>query len=609
MADDRLHPERARAPFRPAGFLDVDLDIERRPDGVILMRSRRPLDAYESNIPAAFAEVAAMKADQPALRFREGPDRQWTTIEYDELKGRIDSFTQWLLDQNIPAGRSVMLLAANTPTFAVALFGSYAAGVPVCPVSVQYGALGGDFGRLKHVVDLTEPTIVVAEDTLLLRAALETLDWADARIITADPALLTIPATSLDTVLSTQPTEAVARSIAALDTDAVAAMMLTSGSTGMPKVVGITLDNLASNSAQCFQTIGREAGWREAMLDWLPWHHAAGAFVLRTTLLKGGVLYIDDGKPAPGLFDETLNNLREIPVSFFNNVPLGYALLADALEVDPALRKTFFSKLRVMLYGGAGLSQPIYDRLQAMAVAETGHRIRLTTGYGSTETVSAFMLIHFDTDEVGIGLPSPGATVKLVPCGDGRYEVRAKGPNVARGYHKNPTRTAEVFDDEGFYSMGDMARFHDPETPERGLVFAGRTADEFKLSSGVFVHGGALREGLLKALSPWVTDLVLCDDDRPFLTALVWPSANARETDAAVLHAALAEALSHFNRSQGGSSGRVQRALLMKTPADPNAHEISDKGTLNRRTIVDRRAADLDRLYSDTPDTDVILAG
>ena len=609
MADDRMSPERARAPFRPAGFLDVDLDVERRSDGVILMRSRQPLEAYESNIPAAFAEVAAGKADQPALRFREGPDRTWTTLSYGGLKARIDAFTQWLLDQKIPAGRSVMLLAANTPTFAIALFASYAAGVPVCPVSVQYGALGGDFGRLKHVVDLTDPAIVVAEDTGLLKAALETLDWADARVVTADPSQLSIAAVSIADVLATSPTQAIAHSIAALDTHAVAAMMLTSGSTGMPKVVGITLDNLASNSAQCFQTIGREAGWREAMLDWLPWHHAAGAFVLRTTLLKGGVLYIDDGKPAPGLFDETLKNLREIPVSFFNNVPLGYALLADALEADPELRKTFFSKLRVMLYGGAGLSQPVHDRLQAMAVAETGHRIRLTTGYGSTETVSAFMLIHFDTDEVGIGLPSPGSTVKLVPCGDGRYEVRAKGPNVARGYHKNPARTAEVFDDEGFYSMGDMARFHDPETPERGLVFAGRTADEFKLSSGVFVHGGALREALLKALSPWVTDLVLCVDDRPFLTALVWPSAKARETDAATVHAALAETLGRFNKGQGGSSGRVLRALLMQTPADPNAHEISDKGTLNRRTIFDRRAAELERLYSDTPDTDVILAG
>ncbi|WP_396592622.1 AMP-binding protein [Brevundimonas sp. R86498] len=609
MADDRLDPDRARPPFRPAGFLGVDLDVEKRPDGTVLLRSRHALEPYEANIPAAFADVCTRHPTQPALRFRAAPGEDWTTISYGELKGRVEAFGQWLLDQNIPPGRSVMLLAANTPAFAVALFGCYATGTPVCPVSVQYGALGGDFGRLKHVVDLTEPAVVVAEDSALLKAALETLDWAGATIVTADPSRLSIPATSLASVLATAPTEAVSRSIAALDTDTVAAMMLTSGSTGMPKVVGLTLDNLAANSAQCFQTIGREAGWREAMLDWLPWHHAAGAFVLRTTLLNGGVLYIDNGKPAPGLFEETLRNLREIPVSFFNNVPLGYALLADALEADPELRRTFFSRLRVMLYGGAGLSQPVHDRLQAMAAAETGHRIRLTTGYGSTETVSAFMLIHFETDEVGIGLPSPGTVVKMVPCGGDRYELRVKGPNVTRGYLKNPARTAEVFDDEGFYSMGDMARFHDPADPAHGLVFAGRTADEFKLSSGVWVHGGALREALLAALAPWVTDLVLCDDDRPFLTALLWPSARAREGEAAAVRDAIAKALGRFNAAQGGSSGRVLRALLMEAPASANAHEVSDKGTLNRRTIIDRRSADLERLYADQPPTDVILAG
>lgn len=608
MADDQGTIDKARAPFRAASFLDVDLELENRADGTVLMRSRLLLEPYDPNIAVAFADVAARQPEQAALRFREGAAGEWKTIPYGGLKAKADAFTQWLLDQKIAQGRSIMLLAANTPTFAIALFGAYAAGIPVCPVSVQYGVLGGDYGRLRHVVDLTEPAVVVAEDTALLKSALETLDWADAHIVTADPSLLNIRASAIEAVLATEPTSAVDRSIQALDTQATAAMMLTSGSTGMPKVVCITLDNLAANSAQCFQTIGREAGWCEAMLDWLPWHHAAGAFVLRTTLLKGGILYIDDGKPAPGLFDETLRNLREIPVSFFNNVPLGYALLADALEADAGLRKTFFSKLRVMLYGGAGLSQPVHDRLQAMAVAETGHRMRLTTGYGSTETVSAFMLIHFDTDEVGIGLPSPGTVVKLVPCGDERYEVRVKGPNITRGYHKNAARTAEVFDDEGFYSMGDMARFHDPANPERGLVFAGRVAEEFKLSSGVWVHGGALRDKLLKALSPWVTDLILCDDDRPYLTAMLWPSAQARATDADVVHKALSKALTHFNAQQGGSSGRVVRALLSDRPADPNAHEISDKGTLNRRTLIDRRAEDIARLYADTPDAGIIQA-
>ena len=484
----------------------------------------------------------------------------------------------------------------------VVLRGAALAGGPAaCPVSVTYAALGGDYGRLAHVIAKVRPGVVFAQDTARAKGALEALDLGGAAIVTTEPGKLSKPATSYADVLATPATDAVAQSIAALKPHDRAALMLTSGSTGLPKVVPITFDNLAANSTQCQQTIGEAAGWHEVMLDWLPWHHAAGAFVLRTTLLEGGTLYVDDGKPAPGLFETSIRNLREISVSYFNNVPLGYAMLTDALEKDPVLRATFFKKMRLMLYGGAGLPQTVMDRLQAAAVAETGHRIMMTSGYGMTETVSAFMVIHFETDKVGIGLPAPGTTAKLVPVGD-RNEVRARGPHQPARTHAQPAKTAAALDGEGFYRTGDLAVFHDPEDPTKGLAFAGRAAEEFKLSSGAWVYGGAIRDGLIKALSPLVVDLVLCDDGRPYLGVMLWAKPDADPAE-------IARRLAGFNAEQHGSAGRVKRALLLSEPPNANSHEISDKGTINRRAVIDRRASEVEQLFAEAPDAGVMVLG
>lgn len=595
---DTVEVSAPRAPFREAHLLPVDLDIERRADGTILIKSRVPLRPYEANIPAAFARRAMISGIKPALA-RRGADGEWAFTSFAQLKRDMDAATQWLLDSAGPG--PVLILAGNTPAFAVMSFAAQAAGHAACPVSTTYAALGGDYGRLAHVIAKVKPAVVFAEDSAMAADALQALDLGHATIVTTDPTKLSKPAVSYAEVLATAPTPDIAASIAGLKPQDRAALMLTSGSTGLPKVVPITFDNLAANSAQCQQTIGEAAGWHDVMLDWLPWHHAAGAFVLRTTLLEGGTLYIDDGKPAPGLFEASIRNLREISVSYFNNVPLGYAMLVDALENDPVLRATFFRKMRLMLYGGAGLSQTVHDRLQAAAVAETGHRIMMTSGYGMTETVSAFMVIHFETDKVGIGLPAPGTTVKLSPVGD-RYEVRARGPNVTRGYLDEPEKTALAFDEEGFYRTGDLATFHDPQDPTQGLAFAGRAAEEFKLSSGTWVYGGSLRDGLLKALSPLVWDLVLCDDGRPYLGVMLWPTASANPDE-------IARRLTAFNLENHGAASRVRRALLLRDPPSANAHEISDKGTINRRAVIDRRAAEVERLFADLPDADVMAVG
>ena len=570
--------------------MPVDLAIDRRDDGSIVIRTRVPLGDYESNLARAFAASAAREPTKIALAFRD-PDGAWQYTSYAALKHHVDAATQWLID-HVPRGRAVVVIAGNTLPAAVLTFAAYAAGVIHCPVGLAYGMAGGDRARLRHVIAKTKPALIYTDAHPALAASIAAVG-SGIPVITPDPSLFVGRATAWADVFATRVSPAVEEAIAAVDPQMVASYMLTSGSTGLPKVVPTTQDNIAACTKQGLLAIGKAAGWGGTMLDWLPWHHAAGASVLRATLLEGGTLYVDEGKPAPGLFDATVRNLREIPVAYFNNVPLGYAMLVEAMEIDAALRRQFFSKLRLMLYGGAGLAQHVLDRLQAMAVAETGHRIHMTTGYGMTETVTGCMVIHFPTDKVGIGLPTAGLEVKLVPYDD-RFEVRLRGPNVMRGYLDDPIKTAAAFDAEGFYRTGDLAVFHDPAVPEAGLAFAGRLAEEFKLSNGTWVYGGQLREGLLKALSGLVSEVVLADEGRDYLSVLAWG------TPATELEAILAR-VRDFNVGQRGGSATVRRIMLLDSPPAVDANEISDKGTINRRAVLDHRAAAVAALYAKTP--------
>jgi feruloyl-CoA synthase len=581
----------AAAPFREAEFMAVDLDVERRDNGSVVLRSRVLLGDYEPNLARALASSVARQPDKCALAFR-GADGAWQHISYADFGRQVDTASLWLLG-HVPRGRAVIVMAGNTLPAAVLTFACYAAGVIHCPVGLAYGMAGGDHARLRHVIAKTDPALIYFDAHPVLAAAVGEVA-GDVPAVCMDPSLIAGSTPWADVVAAAPAAAAtVAAVIAAVDTQAIASYMLTSGSTGLPKVVPVSQDNIAACTKQGLLAIGKAAGWGGTMLDWLPWHHAAGASVLRATLLEGGTLHVDAGKPAPGLFDQTITNLREIPVAYFNNVPLGYAMLVDAMETDAVLRRQFFSKLRLMLYGGAGLPQHVLDRLQQMAVAETGHRIHMTTGYGMTETVTGCMVIHFPTDKVGIGLPTAGLEVKLVPH-DARYEVRLRGPNVMRGYLDDAEKNREVFDDEGFYRTGDLALFHDIDNPEQGLVFAGRLAEEFKLSNGNWVYGGQLREELLKALAGVASEVVLCDDGRDYLAVLVWPVANATLD-------AVTDRLSAFNAAQRGSGALVRRIRLLTSPPSADANEISDKGTINRRAVLDARNADVAALYADPP--------
>jgi feruloyl-CoA synthase len=345
-----------------------------------------------------------------------------------------------------------------------------------------------------------------------------------------------------------------------------------------------------------------------------PWSHSLGAnAILQMITHRGGTLYIDLGAPVAGRHLETVRNLEEIAPTYHNMVPAGWDLLAGELERNEVLARRFFSRVRVLQYGGAALSQSTCDRIQAVARATVGEGITFATGYGATETGPTATNVHWPNLTMGLmGLPVPGTTVKLTP-NQGRLEFRVKGPQVCAGYYRNPEATRAAFDEEGFYILGDAARLADPDRPERGLVFDGRLSENFKLSSGAFVTAGALRVAALSAIGGAAADAVVCGEgrdgvglliflNRPFRQALAGSEQGRDET----LRDLIAEGLRRLNKGAAGGTGRVLRALILNDDPHAASGEITDKGYINQALARSRRAADVARLFADPPGPDVI---
>jgi feruloyl-CoA synthase len=605
-----IPPERGERSLPP-----VRLATQRLAGGTIRLRCAEPLQPFDPVILNHLERHAGRNPERTiyAQRRREtdGSLGEWTHLSFMEALTSVYAIGQWLLDRGLGPRDTILILSGNSIAHAQLRLGCLAAGVTACPISVNYALMGGGFERLNYVLDLVKPKVVFAEDSARFAAALQAIDRPDRIVVTRDPGALATPAVGWDTLLAHPVGPGIRQRGAATDPDEHAVYMLTSGSTGLPKAVIQTQRMLGTNLHQAWQMLGGMSGWNDVMLDWLPWSHVSGAFNLLAAAVFGGTLYIDEGKPAPGLFEETLRNLREIAVPYFCNVPAGFAMLVDALEEDEALLQRFFSKLRMVLYGGAGLPQPLLDRLQKLAVRQTGQPVFLTSGYGATETASGCMAIYFPTDKVGIGLPLPGLEVKLVPHGD-RYEIRLRGDNVMPGYLRNPAGTAAAFDDEGYYITGDTARFHDHTAMEKGLYFAGRLAEEFKLGTGTWVYAGQVRVRVTEALAPAIVDLLLCGLGRDYLAVLGVPSLAGLREIASEPNSALADllanervigfirqALQAWNADNPASSTAIRRFAFMREAPSAARHELSDKGTLNQLLAADHRKAEIEALYTD----------
>jgi feruloyl-CoA synthase len=609
--------------FRKIDWMKRDIDVERRPDGVIVLKSRIPLKPYEKCIPGALARWASEKPDRIWLAQRTGPERQWREVSYGEAKRTVDALTQGLLDLKLPPGSPVAILSGNSIEHALMTMAAMQARLPAAPVSPAYSLMSHDHVKLKYLFDLIKPRVVMVQDGPAFEKALKAIDLTGVTMVHVARPCEGIKSVAFADLAATPVTRDVQASFDAITPETVGKLLFTSGSTGMPKAVINTQQMMCANAAMMMQVRPRDPNGPQATyLDWMPWNHTMGGNALfNPVLIEGGTLYIDDGRPMPGMIEETLRNLREVSPTYYANVPAGYAALAAAMEKDDALARSFFKNLGLMAYGGARLPDDLYDRMQTLAVRAIGERLVFYTGWGSTETAPTSTGTYWDTERVGlIGLPFPGVELKMVPVGS-KYELRLRGVNVTPGYFGRPDLTAAMFDEEGFYCIGDAGVFVDPEDPVQGIIFAGRVVEDFKLTTGTFVHVGSLRTDAIAAASPVVQDALVAGQDRPFVALLAWPNLHAcrqivGNPDASyedvVRHPEVLACLklglqAHNKSSTGASSMRIARAMLMVEPASIDGNELTDKGYINQRAGLERRADLVERLYAERPDAEVII--
>jgi feruloyl-CoA synthase len=608
-------------PFKPLPFKAPDIEVRRGQKGEVYLSSRTPLPPAPRSMPHVLDERAAMHPDRPWLKQRAPNHGPWRTVTYGEGARITRSLAQALLDRGLGPDAPLMILSGNSIEHALMALAAQRIGAPATPISMAYSTMSTDFAKLKHCFNATKPKAIFVQTMDPFRKALSALPLDGVAIISADGSE---GSEALAKLAETPPGSTVDTAMDWLGPDSIGKYLFTSGSTGMPKPTPQTQGQMTA------QIAAREAIHQDLpdadpddilqSLDWMPWSHISGGNVnFNGCLSLGGTFHIDEGRPMPGLFQTTMKNAAEIRPQYFGSAPVAYAMLAEAMEQDSAFRDAFFSRMRYMVYGGATLSDDLFDRIQALAIQSTGMRVPLTTMYGATETQGVTM-VHWLLERVGmIGVPLPGQILKLVPAG-AKMEVRVKGPMVMKGYLNLPQKNAEVFDEEGFYCLGDAARFFDPEHPEKGLVFDGRVTEDFKLNSGTWVSVGTLRPDIVAACAPLVADAVVCGQDKPFVGALLWPSPAAVKAateasggDAAKaigsLTAQITEKLAAFNRTQSGSSRRVARFKVLTTPPSLDAGEITDKGYVNQRVAQDHRATDVAALFSAEPGAGVVVVG
>jgi feruloyl-CoA synthase len=592
MPSRPLHEYPMRTLNRPAPCVEV-----RRADGgIVYLACSLP---YEPGLPSLIEYLARAAEIRPTTTFLAERDasKQWRRLTYAAAARDTAAVATWLIRKGFgPDSAPVMILSENSIEHALLMLGAMRAGVAVVPVSPTY-SFGRDLGRLGYALDLTLPSLVYAGDAVRYAPALE---YVKAK----SPGVVTIAGNEFSELLQTVDEAAVTARRPQIVDRTIAKILLTSGSTGRPKGVINTHGNIAG-SIQMVRLVSEpfDPERVNTIVDWLPWHHAFGGNAQFNGVLSlAGTLYIDAGRPVPGLFDATIENLREISPTSFGCVPAAFGMLAAALEKDADLRQKFFKNLRALGYGGALLPQPIWERMQRLAVQEIGEQLPFGTGWGMTETTATGVAVYWNTARTGLlGLPQPGATLKLVPSGD-RMELRIKGPHIMSGYYGAEALNAAAFDEEGYFRTGDAVRWVDPAAPLEGLEFAGRIAEDFKLLSGTWVQASIVRRDLVEALQPFVSDAVICAPDQAWLGALVWLAA----PDDARLRSGVAKKLAAFNRARQGSADTIARLLILKDPPSPELGEITDKRSINQRLAMERRASDVAVLYADRMDPRII---
>lgn len=591
-------------------WAEPKVETERRSDGALILRSAHPLGPYPRCLGDLLVQNARRWPDRVFLGERSASG--WRTVSWAEALEQVRSLAQALLDRGAGPERPLLILSGNSIAHALWTLAAMQVGIPAAPVSVAYSLVSRDFAKLRRIIEQVTPGVVFVEQPEPFAAALAATGL-DQRVRISGAA----GSDEFSAFARTPARPEVDRRFAALGPDSIAKILFTSGSTGLPKGVINTQRMLCSNQAALarlwpFLATRAEAGESPEICDWLPWNHTFGSnFNFNLILMHGGTLWIDGGKPAPGLFAETLANLRERAPTLYFNVPRGFELLIPELERDAELREHFFSRLDLCFYAAAALPQNLWTRLERLQVGR--QRLLMVSAWGSTETAPCSTAVHWPIERAGvIGNPMPGTAIALVPNRD-KLELRVRGPNVTPGYWRDPELTAAAFDEHGFYRIGDAGKLFDPDRPELGIVFDGRVSEDFKLSSGTWVHVGKLRVAAIAACEPLLSDCVVAGHDRAEIGLLGFPNLAACRALAGLpeqaspeqiiadarVREAIAKGLAEHNAANPGTSTRFTRVLLEVEPPSIDADEITDKGYINQRAVLARRAKAVDRLFAD----------
>ncbi|MFY9785787.1 MAG: feruloyl-CoA synthase [Pseudolabrys sp.] len=610
------------APLRPVRLGAPDAVLERRADGTIYMRAAQSLGGYHSKLSEPLEHWAKTAPDRLFLAQRDAQD-QWRKRSYAETLADVRRIGAALLRRGLSAERPLVILSGNGIDHALLALGAMYVGIPYAPISPAYSLMSNDFGKLRTIISLLTPGVVFANDGgPFARAIYETVPDEIEFVVARNP-LGDRKTTMFADLLGAEDATGVAAAHRAVSPDTIAKFLFTSGSTGNPKAVINTHRMLCSNQAMLGSGFAFVKDEPPVVVDWLPWSHTFGSnHNFNMVLTYGGSLYIDDGNPTPPGAPKTARNLREIAPTIYFNVPKGYEALISHFRADDALRRNFFSRLKVLFYAGAGLNETTWDQLTQLAIETTGERIIFLSSLGSTETAPLALACSWDFDRPGnIGLPAPGVELKLVP-NEGKLEARLRGPHITPGYWRQDQLTRDAFDEEGFYKLGDALKFVDPNDPGKGLLFDGRTAEDFKLSTGTWVSVGPLRARFIDHFAPYVRDVVFAGADRDDLAALIFPDVEACRklanlgpdaplsdiVAAPVVRAKFTELLTKLAGLSPGSSTRVNRAILMAEPPSLDKGEVTDKGSFNQRAVLRNRATAVDELYAVPLSSRVIAA-
>lgn len=595
------------------------VSMTKRENGVFVVKSETELKAYDRCVGDWLEKWADERPGQVFIAERHGST--WDEVSYAEFRSRVRSVAQGLIDLGLPNNeqRPLVILSGNSVDHALIQMAAMYIGLPVTPVSVAYSLMSRTHERLRTIIDKLNPCAVFADDAEQFRTSFEVCECTEVFIASRNIAEGS-QVYNLKEMLEKEASEEVDHYFASVGPDTHAKYLLTSGSTGVPKVVINTQRMMCANQQMIAQYWPFVESKAPRVLDWLPWSHIFGTnHNFNLVLRNGGSLYIDSGKPLPGLIGETIRNLRHVKPNLFFNVPKGYEVLLEHIRDDQELCHTFFSNLDMLFYAAAALPVPVWDELKRLCEA-TGNDVFFTTEWGATETAPAITNVHWRLERPGnIGVPFPGVEIKFVPNGS-KMEMRIKGPIVFKEYLKDPEKTAEVFDDEGFYCIGDAGQLENPNDASAGIRFDGRVSEDFKMSTGTWVCVASIRANVHKFFGDLVTDVVVTGHDRDFLGLLVIPGPRMRKLaedrdgsmtgselmDEPHVREELNTAMTLMAQEAKGSAQKICRLLVLETPAEIEKGEVTDKGNLNQRRMLETRKADVERLYAEKPDEQVL---